>query len=103
MFDFRINQLWIIYESSSNNDSGIGEMGFFPCWYITKLNGSVQNSYYSYYWVSAVQGNYWYCYSQNKMCLQENGKKILWAYSDSSNAAAFQFNSENITYYYMGF
>ena len=75
-------------------------MRFFPCWYITKFNSSTRNSAYSYYSVSAMEGNYWYCYRENRMCLQENGKKILWEYG---NSAGSQFNEANIVYYYMGF
>ena len=75
-------------------------MLFFPCWYITNFNSGPRNSVNSYYYVSANDGNQWYCYLKNRMCLQDNGKKILWEYD---NSAGSQFNEANIIYYYMGF
>lgn len=75
-------------------------MLIFPCWYITKFNSSTRNSAYSYYSVSSSGGNYWYCQNECRMCLQDNGKKILWEYD---NSAGGQFNEANIIYYYMGF
>lgn len=69
MFYFKINQLWITHKYNPDYAAGIKEMLFFPCWYITKFNSSTRNSAYSYYSVSANEGNYWYCYNRNRMCL----------------------------------
>ena len=75
-------------------------MLIFPCWYITKFNSSTRNSAYSYYYVTSSGDSYWYCSDEYRMCLQDNGKKILWEHVKNAGS---QFNKANIIYYYMGF